>query len=92
MAKSPIDKLLFKHPHLTHSTDVKVISHIQRAKNDWLINTIMIENVTVAFKFKRKNRYMDLTGSLVNLTYYPTIETVAGFDIEIMKVVRIKKA
>ena len=44
MAKSPIDKLLFKHPHLTHSTDVKVISHIQRAKNDWLINTSDLAN------------------------------------------------
>lgn len=92
MAKSPVDKLLSKHPHLTHTTEVKVISHVQRSKKEWLINTIMIENVAVAFKFKRKSRYRDLTGTLVNLTYYPTTETVAGFDIEVMKVVRIKTA
>ena len=92
MAKTPVDKLLLKHPNLTHSIDMKVVSHIQREKSEWFINTIMVDDIQVPFKFKRKKRYQDLTGALVNLTYYPTIETVAAFDVEVMKVVRIKKA
>ncbi|NRA85558.1 MAG: hypothetical protein HRU22_17815 [Gammaproteobacteria bacterium] len=92
MAKAPVDKLLEKHPNLTHSLDMKVISHVQREKNEWFVNTLMVDNHQVPFKFTRKKRYRDLTGALVNLTYYPTSEVIAAFEIEYMKVVRIKKA
>ncbi|WP_353896324.1 hypothetical protein [Aliikangiella maris] len=70
---------------------MKVISHTQREKDDWFINSIMIENCEVPFKYKRKKRYKTLTkGQRVNLTYYPEIEKIAGLEFEYMKVVRIK--
>ncbi|MFO7603025.1 MAG: hypothetical protein R6X06_04330 [Gammaproteobacteria bacterium] len=84
------EKLTRKHPDLTHSDMLRVTSHVQRASDDWIINTLMIEGHDVPFKYKRKKRYKNLTGRRVNLTYYPSRETVACFDIEIMKVVRIK--
>jgi len=90
MASDP-DKLLNKHPGLTHSELQKVTSHVQREKDEWYLNTVMIEGHSVPFKFKRKKAYKSLTGVYVNLTYYPDVETVAGFKIEIMHVVRIKK-
>jgi hypothetical protein len=46
----------------------------------------------VPFKYKRKKQYKNLQGQRVNITYYPHTETVAGFDIEIMNIVRIKVA
>lgn len=92
MAKSPVDKLLKSHPKLTHSTEVKVISHVQREKGEWILNTIMLDEIEVPFKYKRKKRYRNLSGARVNLTYYPATESVAGFDIEVMNVVRIKMA
>ena len=92
MANSDVDKLLKKHPDLTHSYMQKVVSHVQREENDWLLNTLMIEGQDVPFKFKRKKAYRNLTGARVNLTYYPVNEEVAGLDFEVMKVVRIKVA
>jgi hypothetical protein len=86
------DKLIKKHQALTHSDAVKVISHIQRDKAEWVLNTIMIENCEVPFKYKRKQQYQSLKGARVNMTYYATIEVVAGLDFEIMNVVRIKKS
>lgn len=85
-------KLVKKHQELTHSELVKVISHVQRDKDDWIINTVMIEDCDVPFKFKRKQQYQDLKGARVNMTYYPSVEVVAGMDFEIMNVVRIKRA
>lgn len=85
-------KLVKKHQELTHSELVKVISHVQRDKDDWIINTVMIEGCDVPFKFKRKQQYQDLKGARVNMTYYPSVEVVAGMDFEIMNVVRIKRA
>lgn len=82
--------LVNKHEKLVHSEHKKVISHVQRDIDDWVLNTIMLEGVDVPFKYKRKKLYQSLQGNRVNLTYYPNIETVAGFDIEIMSVVRIK--
>lgn len=90
MAKSEIAKLLAKHDNLTHSEDRKVVSHVQRREDEWMINTIMVEGQDVPFKFRRKKTYKNLTGSLVNLTFYPTVENIAGIDFEVMKVVRIK--
>lgn len=88
--KSEPEKLLKKHQKLTHSEMMKVVSHVQRETPEWYINTIMVEGYDVPFRFKRKQAYRNLKGQRVNLTYYPTVETVAGMDLEIMKVVRIK--
>ena len=84
-------KLVEKHSSLTHSELMKVISHVQRNQGDWVLHTVMVEGCTVPFKFKRKSKYQSLKGARVNMTYYPTQETVAGLDLEIMKVVRIKR-
>jgi hypothetical protein len=83
-------KLTQRHPKLIHTENIKVISHVQRESDDWQINTLMLEGVDVQFKYKRKKRYKNLKGNRVNVTYYPDNEKVAGFDIEIMKIVRIK--
>ena len=88
--KSDVDKLLKKHDKLTHSDMQKVTSHVQRQSGEWIINTLMIEGCSAPFRFKRKDQYRDLKGARVNLTYYPEVETVAGFDMEIMNVVRIR--
>jgi hypothetical protein len=84
------EKLIKKHSALTHSDMMKVVSHVQRNVDDWILNTIMIEGCDVPFKYKRKKLYKNLTGQRVNLTYYPTTENVACFEMEIMHVVRIK--
>jgi hypothetical protein len=83
-------KLVEKHSSLTHSELMKVISHVQRNQGDWVLHTVMVEGCTVPFKFKRKSKYQSLKGARVNMTYYPTQETVAGINLDIMKVVRIK--
>ncbi len=85
-------KLLKKHDNLTQSEMFKVTSHVQRRDGDWILNTIMVEGYDVPFKFKRKDEYKNVKGARVNLTYYPEVETVAGLEFEIMKVVRIKIA
>lgn len=36
--------------------------------------------------------YKNLTGQLVSLSYYPDTEVVADMEIEIMKVVRVKRS
>lgn len=86
------DKLIAKHPDLTHSENRKVTSHVQRQSGDWLQNTVLIEGTDVPFKYKRKKRYKDITGRRVNLTYYPATESVAGIEMEVMRVVRIRIA
>lgn len=85
-------KLTQRHPKLTHTENIKVISHVQRELDDWQLNTLMLDGVDVPFKYKRKKSYKNLKGNRVNVTYYPDSEKVAGFDIEIMKIVRIKVA
>lgn len=86
------NKLLKKHQDLTHSEMQKVVSHVQRNTKEWIINTLMVEGCDVPFKFKRKQPYKNLQGQRVNLTYYPSTETVAGMSLEVMNVVRIKIA
>ena len=86
------NKLITKHHELVHSEMQKVISHVQRDTPEWVINTIMIEGCEVPFRFKRKKPYKDVKGAMVNLTYYPTKENVAGMELEVMNVVRIKIA
>ena len=90
--QSDANKLVKKHQELTHSEMVKVVSHVQRDKDDWILNTVMIEDCDVPFKFKRKQQYINLKGARVNITYYPVVEVVAGLEFEIMNVVRIKKS
>ncbi|TRX57270.1 hypothetical protein [Thalassomonas sp. M1454] len=87
---SDINKLLKSHQKLIHSEMQKVDSHIQREQDEWIINTIMIDGIDVPFKYKRKKLYQSLAGQRVNMTYYSDVETVAGFEIQVMRVVRIK--
>ncbi len=89
MANEP-EKLVKKHPTLTHSEMKKVISHVQREAGEWIVNTLMLEGCDVPFRYKRKKLYKNLKGQRVNLTYYPTDEHVAGIQMEVMNVVRIK--
>lgn len=84
-------KLVQKNKNLIHSELLKVISHIQREQGEWVLHTVMVEGCDVPFKFKRKGNYQSLNGARVNMTYYPSQETVAGMDFEVMNVVRIKK-
>ncbi len=70
---------------------MKVISHVQREQDNWILHTLVIEGYDVPFKFKRKGNYNSLKGARVNMTYYSKQETVAGMSFEMMKVVRIKR-
>ncbi len=88
--KSPVDKLLKKHQKLNQSDMMKVHSHVQRESGDWILNTLLVEDCDVPFKYKRKKMYKDLKGQRVNLTYYSDVETIAGIEMEVMHVVRIK--
>jgi hypothetical protein len=88
--KNAAQKLIKQHSKLVHSEQVKVVSHVQRESKDWIINTLMLDNLDVPFKYKRKKLYKSLQGQRVNLTYYPEIEFIAGFEVEVMSVVRIK--
>ncbi len=90
--KSAAKQLTDRHENLTHTENIKVVSHVQRELEEWFLNTLMLENIDVPFKYKRKKLYKSLQGQRVNITYYPENEKVAGFDIEIMKIVRIKVA
>ena len=88
--KSSVDKLLKQHNNLVQSDNKKVVSHVQRQEQDWFINTLMIDGYDVPFQYKRQKPYKNLTGQRVNLTYYRETRQVGGFDMEVMKVVRIK--
>jgi hypothetical protein len=90
--KTEAEKLLERHTQLVHSDQRKVLSHVQRHSGEWFLNTLMIEGVDVPFRYKRKRMYKSLVGAPVNLTYYPETELVAGIEVEMMKVVRIRRA
>lgn len=90
--KSSADKLLKAHRELVHSNMMKVISHVQREAGEWIINTLMLEGCGVPFRYRRKEAYRSLQGQRVNLTYYRSTESVAGMEMEVMKVVRVKIA
>jgi hypothetical protein len=92
MKNKVVSKLITTHEKLVHSERMKVVSHVQRDTKDWILNTVMIEGCDVPFKYKRKKMYKNIQGQRVNLTYYPATESVAGIEMEIMKVVRIKIA
>ncbi len=86
------ENLVKKHENLVHSEMRKVNSHVQRKNGDWIINTIMIEGCEVPFKYKRRKLYKNIKGQRVNLTYYPDYEEVAGLQLDVMSVVRIRIA
>ena len=90
--KSDVDKLLEKNRSLNQLDMAKVVSHVQRDEDGWVINTVMLEGYDVPFKYSRKKTYRSLQGARVNLTYYPKVEQVAGIDFETMKVVRIRRS
>lgn len=90
--KSDVDKLLEKNRQLNQLDMARVVSHVQREKDGWVLNTVMLDGYDVPFRYSRKKIYRSLQGARVNLTYYPQLEQVAGLDIEIMKVVRIRQA
>lgn len=90
MMKTDPDKLIKKHGKLVHSDRQKVLSHVQREAGEWFINTLMIESCEAPFRYKRKKLYKSLKGQRVNLTYYPSSESVAGITMEVMNVVRVK--
>ncbi|MFT6917123.1 MAG: hypothetical protein ACJAWL_003480 [Motiliproteus sp.] len=90
--KSEPEKLTLKHPELTHSDGLRVVSHVQREAGEWFVNTLMIQDCEVPFKYRRKKRYQNLEGLQVNLTYYRGIEAIAGLEVDIMNIVRIKKS
>lgn len=92
MIKSDPQQLIKRHPKLVHSDKLKVTSHVQRRSGDWILNTLMVEGYEVPFKYKRQKEYKSLQGQRVNLTYYPAVEKVAGLEMEIMTVVRIRIA
>jgi hypothetical protein len=89
---SDIQKLLKKHEQVNQLDGVKVESHVQRNKDDWVINTIMLEGYDVPFQYRRKTAYKSLRGAQVNLTFYAETESVAGIAFEVMNVVRIRRA
>ena len=89
---SSVDKLLKKNRQLNQLDMQKVSSHVQREEDGWFLNTLMLEGYDVPFRYRRKKAYRSLQGARVNLTYYPTSESVAGMEIEMMKVVRIRRS
>jgi hypothetical protein len=91
MSSDP-EKLLKNHEDLIHSDEMKVASHVQRETDEWVLNTLMIEGHDVPFQYKRQKKYKSLQGAYVNLTYYPSTRDVGGMIVEVMKVVRVRRA
>jgi hypothetical protein len=52
----------------------------------------MLSGYDVPFVYKRKQRYQNLSGARVNLSYYPSRQITAGLEFEIMKVVRLRRS
>ena len=94
--KTDVDKLLSKNQQLNQLDVVKVVSHVQREiesdEGEWVINTLLLEGYDVPFRYRRKKKYRSLQGAPVNITFYAQTEQVAGIDMEVMKVVRIRKS
>lgn len=90
LIKTDVKKLLKRHDKLIQSDGLKVTSHVQTDKGDWIVNTVMVDGHLVPFKFKRQQLYKNLKGARVNLTYYRDTEEVGGIEMEVMNVVRIK--
>jgi hypothetical protein len=89
---SDVNKLLKKHQQLNQLDMVKVVSHVQRDKDDWVLNTIMLDGYDVPFRYRRRTVYKSLKGARVNLTYYPETQSIAGVNFEMMNIVRIRRS
>jgi hypothetical protein len=89
---SDVNKLLKKHQQLNQLDMVRVVSHVQRDKDNWVLNTIMLDGYDVPFRYRRRTVYKSLKGARVNLTYYPETQSIAGVDFEMMNVVRIRRS
>lgn len=85
----PLKKYLSENEKLVHSTVQKVESHVQRQVGSWIHNTLLLNEHDVPFKYKRQKKYRSLKGARVDLIYYPSTETIAGMDFEVMNVVKI---
>jgi hypothetical protein len=85
------DELLKKHPKLIHSEGLQVVSHVQREQGEWFLNTLMLKGYDVPFKYKRTKRFKNLNDQRVNISYYPATESLAGMQIEVMQVVRLRR-
>ena len=48
-------KLIEQHKKLVHTDNIKVISHVQRESDDWVINTLMLENIMLLLNINEKN-------------------------------------
>lgn len=92
MKRNDVDKMLSNHEKLNQTDRLKVKSHRQRYDGEWFINTIMVDGVEAPFRYKRKQEYKSLEGNYVNVTYYSTMEKVAGIEMQVMNVVRIRKS
>lgn len=86
------EAILQKHNQLVHCELMKVTSHIQRFNGECMLNTLMVDGYDCPFKYCRKYKFQSLAGKRVDLTYYPTIEVVAGFEVDIMQVVHISRS
>jgi hypothetical protein len=88
--KSPVDTMLQKHNQPVRCELMQVASHVQRFNGECMLNTLIMDGYDCPFKYCRKYKYQNLKGKRVALSYYPTIEIIAGFEVGIMKVVQIK--
>ena len=58
--ESDLSKMLKKNEQLNQLDMAKVASHVQREADDWVHNTIMLEDYDVPFKYLRKKLYKNL--------------------------------
>ncbi len=84
-----LKKFLAENEQLVHSKMKKVESHVQRQIDNWVQNTILIEDCDIPFKYKRQKKYKSLQGARVDIIYYPSNEDIAGIPFEYMKVIKI---
>ncbi len=89
---SDVRKLLRKHEQLNQLDGAKVVSHVQRERDDWFLNTIMLDGYDVPFKYTRRKTYRSLENARVNLSYYRQTQWIGGLEFEEMKVVRIRRS
>ena len=60
MKNNSVNKLLKTHQKLTHSEMVRVVSHVQRDTKEWVLNTLLIDDCNIPFKYKRKKKYKNI--------------------------------
>jgi hypothetical protein len=89
---NPSVNIMSQTPHSEnmHSDVMEVKSHVQRFNGECMINTIMVDGYDCPFQYRREFKYKNLEGKQVDLSYYPAVETIAGLEMEIMKVVHLK--